>query len=118
EEAAQASGIDLRRYKLIAFLVSAAFTSVGGTLMAQYVLYIEPATVFATSISIDLALMTILGGVGTLLGPVLGAVIALPLQEFLRDWLGNAGAGAHLVVYGALLIVIVMLLPQGVIGAW
>ncbi|MCY1534171.1 hypothetical protein D9M68_695330 [compost metagenome] len=45
-------------------------------------------------------------------------MIALPLQEFLRDWLGNAGAGAHLVVYGGLLIVIVMLLPQGVIGAW
>lgn len=118
EEAAQAIGIDLRRYKLIAFLISAAFTSLGGTLMAQYVLYIEPSTVFSTTISIDVALMSILGGIGTLWGPLLGAAIAMPLQEFLRDWLGAAGAGAHLVAYGALLILIVMLLPQGVVGAW
>ncbi|OZI50648.1 branched-chain amino acid ABC transporter permease [Bordetella genomosp. 4] len=118
EDAAQAVGIDLRRYKLIAFLISAAFTSLGGTLMAQYVLYIEPSTVFNTTISIDLALMSILGGIGTLWGPLLGAAVTMPLQEFLRDWLGSAGAGAHLVVYGALLVVIVMLLPQGIVGAW
>ncbi|MCJ9713210.1 hypothetical protein LWS69_29630, partial [Bordetella hinzii] len=60
----------------------------------------------------------ILGGLGTLAGPLLGAAVAVPLQEFLRDWLGSAGAGAHLAVYGALLVVIVMLMPQGVVGAW
>ncbi len=118
EEAARASGIDLRRYKLLALLLSAAFTSLGGTLMAQYVLYIEPGTVFSLAISVDLALMSILGGLGTLAGPLLGAAVAVPLQEFLRDWLGSAGAGAHLAVYGALLVVIVMIMPQGVVGAW
>ncbi|AKQ54204.1 branched-chain amino acid ABC transporter permease [Bordetella hinzii] len=118
EEAARASGIDLRRYKLLALLLSAGFTSLGGTLMAQYVLYIEPGTVFSLAISVDLALMSILGGLGTLAGPLLGAAVAVPLQEFLRDWLGSAGAGAHLAVYGALLVVIVMLMPQGVVGAW
>ena len=118
EDAAQAAGIEPRRYKLIAFLLSAGLTSLGGTLMAQYVLYIEPGTVFSMAISVDLALMSILGGVGTLAGPIVGAVLALPLQEFLRDWLGSAGAGAHLVAYGALLVCIVMLLPQGVVGAW
>lgn len=118
EEAAQATGVDLRRYKLIAFLVSAAFTSVGGTLMAQYVMYIEPSTVFDITISIDLALMSILGGIGTLAGPLVGALITLPLQEFLKDWLSAVGPGAHLVVYASLLILIVMLLPEGVVGLW
>lgn len=118
EEAAQSVGIDLRRYKLLVFLISAGFTSIGGTLMAQYVLYIEPSTVFSMTISIDLALMSILGGIGTILGPLMGAVIALPLQEFLKDWLGSFGAGAHLVVYAGFLILIVMLLPEGVMGLW
>lgn len=116
EDAAQAVGIDLRRYKLTAFLLSAGLTSAGGTFMAQYVLYIEPATVFNITISIDLALMTILGGIGTIFGPLVGAVITLPLQEFLKDWLGPFGAGAHLVVYALILIGIVMLLPEGVMG--
>ena len=118
EEAAQSVGIDLRRYKLIAFLISAGFTSIGGTLMAQYVLYIEPSSVFNMTISIDLALMTIMGGIGTILGPLVGALITIPLQELLKDWLGPFGAGAHLVVYAAILILIVMLLPEGVVGAW
>ncbi|NYT79769.1 branched-chain amino acid ABC transporter permease [Alcaligenaceae bacterium] len=118
EEAAQSVGIDLRRYKLFVFLISAGFTSIGGTLMAQYVLYIEPSTVFNMTISIDFALMSILGGIGTILGPVVGAAIAIPLQEFLKDWLGPYGAGAHLVVYAAFLILIVMLLPEGVMGLW
>jgi branched-chain amino acid transport system permease protein len=118
EDAAQSVGIDLRRYKLIAFLISAGFTSIGGTLMAQYVLYIEPSSVFNMTISIDLALMTIMGGIGTILGPLIGALITIPLQEFLKDWLGSFGAGAHLVVYAAILILIVMLLPEGVVGAW
>ena len=116
EDAAQASGINLRHYKLIAFLLSAGFTSIGGTLMAQYVLYIEPSTVFNIAISVDVALITILGGIGTLLGPLFGAIITLLLQEFLKDWLGQFGAGAHLVVYGSLLVIIVMLLPQGTMG--
>ncbi|MYN13923.1 branched-chain amino acid ABC transporter permease [Pusillimonas sp. TS35] len=118
EEAAQSVGIDLRRYKLIAFLLSAGLTSIGGTLMAQYVLYIEPATVFSLTISIDVALMSILGGIGTIFGPLIGAVVTLPLQEFLKDWLGPYGAGAHLVVYALILIVIVMVLPEGVMGVW
>ncbi len=118
EDAAQSVGIDLRRYKLIAFLMSAGFTSVGGTLMAQYVLYIEPSSVFNVTISIDLALMTIMGGIGTILGPLIGALITIPLQEFLKDWLSPFGVGAHLVVYAAILILIVMLLPEGVVGAW
>ncbi|MDX5361641.1 MAG: branched-chain amino acid ABC transporter permease, partial [Alphaproteobacteria bacterium] len=117
DEAAEAAGISVRRYKLLALLVSTFLTSLGGTILAQYTLYIEPETVFNISISINLALMSILGGLGTLLGPVVGAIIALPLQEFLRDWFGAAAAGAHLAVYGVLLIVMVVAMPQGIVGA-
>jgi branched-chain amino acid transport system permease protein len=116
EEAADAAGVPVRNYKLLAFVVSAFLTSIGGTLMAQYVMYIEPGTVFTISFSVDLALMAILGGVGTLAGPVIGAAIALPLREFLVEVFGASGAGTHLVVYGMLLVVIVVLLPEGLLG--
>lgn len=116
EEAADAAGVPVRRYKLLALVVSAALTSIGGTLMAQYVMYIEPGTVFTISFSVDLALMSILGGVGTLAGPVLGAAIALPFREFLVEAFGSSAFGTHLVVYGLMLVVIVVLLPQGLVG--
>ncbi len=118
EDAADASGISIRRYKLIAFLMSAFLTSVGGTLMAQYILYIEPGTVFSIELSIDLPLIAILGGIGTVLGPFIGALILIPLRETLVEQLGGALPGAHLVIYGFLLILIVILLPQGLIGGF
>ena len=116
EEAALASGIPMRRYKMVALLVSAFFTSAGGTLLAQYVLYIEPTSVFNVAISIDLPLMALLGGIGTIAGPVIGAAIALPLRDILLETFGQSAPGLHLVIYGIALIVIVILLPNGLIG--
>jgi branched-chain amino acid transport system permease protein len=116
DEAAEAAGVPIRRYKLIAFLISAFLTSLGGTLLAQYVLYIEPGTVFSIELAVDLPLMAILGGIGTILGPLVGATILLPLREILVETLGGAASGAHLVLYGFLLIVIVILLPHGLLG--
>lgn len=116
EEAAVASGIPMRKYKMIAFLISAFFTSIGGTLLAQYILYIEPSSVFSTAISIDLPLMALLGGIGTIAGPVIGAVIALPLRDILLETFGQSAPGLHLVIYGIALMVIVVVLPHGLIG--
>jgi branched-chain amino acid transport system permease protein len=116
EDAADASGIHIRRYKLLAFVVSAFLTSIGGTLMAQYILYIEPGTVFSMELSVDLPLMSILGGIGTVLGPFVGALILIPLRELLVEHLGGTLPGAHLVLYGLLLILIVILLPHGLLG--
>ena len=116
EDAADASGVSIRRYKLIAFLLSAFLTSIGGTLMAQYVLYIEPGTVFSVELSVDLPLMAILGGIGTVVGPFIGAAILIPLREILVEQLGGTLSGAHLVIYGFLLIVIVIVLPHGLMG--
>ncbi|MBC7282281.1 branched-chain amino acid ABC transporter permease [Hoeflea sp.] len=116
EEAAVASGIPMRKYKMIAFLISAFFTSIGGTLLAQYILYIEPSSVFSTAISIDLPLMALLGGIGTIAGPVIGAVIALPLRDILLETFGQSAPGLHLVIYGIALMVIVIVLPHGLLG--
>jgi branched-chain amino acid transport system permease protein len=116
EEAADASGVPIRRYKLIAFMLSAFLTSIGGTMMAQYVLYIEPGTVFSVELAVDLPLMAILGGIGTVIGPFIGAAIVIPLREILVELLGGTLSGAHLVIYGFLLIVIVIVLPHGLMG--
>lgn len=116
EEAAVAAGIAMRRYKMIALLVSAFLTSVGGTLLTQYVLYIEPTSVFNMAYSVDLPLMALLGGIGTITGPIVGAAIALPLRDLLLDVFGQSAPGLHLVIYGIALVVIVILLPKGLMG--
>ena len=115
EEAAQALGVNTTRYKLIALLVSACFTSVAGTFYAQYISYIEPYGIFALDFSVLLAMMAIIGGMGTVWGPVAGAFIVTPLSEFLRASLGGELQGLYLVIYGTVLILIVILLPSGVV---
>jgi branched-chain amino acid transport system permease protein len=115
EDAAQALGIDTARYKLVAVLVSAFFTALAGTFYAQYILYIEPFAIFSLDFSVLLAMMAIIGGLGTVWGPVAGAFLVTPLQEILQAKLGGELQGLHLVVYGTVLIVVVILLPQGIV---
>ncbi|HWT82007.1 MAG TPA: branched-chain amino acid ABC transporter permease [Candidatus Methylomirabilis sp.] len=115
EDAAQALGIDTARYKLVAVLVSAFLTSLAGTFYAQYIFYIEPFQTFSLDFSVLLAMMAIIGGVGTVWGPVAGAFLVTPLQEVLQAKLGGSLQGLHLVIYGTVLIVVVILLPQGIV---
>ncbi|HTU00355.1 MAG TPA: branched-chain amino acid ABC transporter permease [Candidatus Sulfotelmatobacter sp.] len=117
EDAAQALGIDTARYKLVAVLVSAFLTSLGGTFYAQYIFYIEPFQTFSLDFSVLLAMMAIIGGLGTVWGPVAGAFLVTPLQEVLQAKLGGTLQGLHLVIYGAVLIVVVIALPQGIVGS-
>jgi branched-chain amino acid transport system permease protein len=117
EDAAQALGIDTARYKLVAVLVSAFLTSLAGTFYAQYIFYIEPFQTFSLDFSVLLAMMAIIGGLGTVWGPVAGAFLVTPLQEVLQAKLGGSMQGLHLVVYGTVLIVVVILLPQGIVGS-
>ncbi len=115
EDAAHALGINTARYKLVAVLISAFLTAMAGTFYAQYILYIEPFAIFSLDFSVLLAMMAIIGGVGTVWGPVAGAFLVTPLQEVLQAKLGGELHGLHLVVYGAVLIVVVILLPQGIV---
>ncbi|RPJ23023.1 MAG: branched-chain amino acid ABC transporter permease [Planctomycetaceae bacterium] len=115
EDAAQALGVNTGRYKLVALLVSAFFTSVMGTFYAQYIFYIEPFGIFSLDFGVLLAMMSIIGGLGTVWGPIVGAFFVTPLGEFLRANLGGQFQGLHLVIYGTVLILMVILLPNGVV---
>ena len=115
-DTAQAMGVNSARYKLYALMVSAFFTAMCGAFYAQYVLHIEPATVMSLDISIKIVLVTVLGGAGTIWGPLLGAAILIPLQEYSRIWLGGTGKGVDLIVLGGLIVVICIFEPNGLVG--
>ena len=116
DQAAETLGINTTKAKMIAFLISAGLTAIGATIYAQYVLFIEPHSEFSISVSIDLALISMVGGLGTTVGPVIGSFLLIPLQEFLRGWLGGIYQGLHFVIYGALLIAVVMFMRRGIIA--
>ncbi len=116
QDAAEALAVNTHRCKLLALIISVFFTAIAGTFYAQYFLFIDPEIGFSLSLSIQLALISIIGGLGTVAGPVLGAFILTPLDVFLRGWLGSISAGLNLIVYGAILIVAVMYFPLGVVG--
>lgn len=115
EEAADALGINIFKYKLSAMAISAFLTAVAGTLYAQYYLTIDPDSVFGIGLSIEVLLGPIIGGAGTVLGPLVGATILEVLKEGTRNFLGSY-SGVHLMVYGAILIVVIIFLPKGVLG--
>jgi len=115
-DAARSVGVDTTRYKLFAMIISAFFTALGGTLYAQYVLYIDPDSVLLLSLSTRICLIAVLGGTGTLWGPLIGAAILIPMSEFTRIYLGGGGRGIHLVVYGALIILVAVFEPGGLMA--
>lgn len=119
EDAALSLGVPARRLKVAAIAVSAALTSIAGALWAQYVGFVDPAYVFSLDISIKFSLAAIVGGLGTALGPFLGAVLVTVIETWLRAELGGIGAryvGLYLVIYGCALIVIVRYAPRGIVG--
>ena len=115
-DAAQSVGVPVARYKLIAIAMSAAFSSIGGTFYAQYVLYLDPDSVFPLSLSILVCLLAVVGGVGTLWGPLVGTALMIPLSEFTRIKFGGTGSGVDLIIYGALLTTVATFQPTGLVG--
>ncbi|MBS1253815.1 MAG: High-affinity branched-chain amino acid transport system permease protein LivH [Anaerolineales bacterium] len=115
-DAARSLGINITRYKLYAIMLSAAFTAIAGTFYAQFVLYISPNTVFALLFSIQMCLVAVLGGTGTLAGPIIGAAILIPMAEYTRVYLAGRAGGLHLVVYGLLIMLISIYQPGGLMG--
>ena len=115
-DAAQSLGVNLSLYKQIAFAISSFFTALGGSLYAHKELYIDPASVLHTGLSIKMALVSILGGVGTLSGPVIGAAVLTFIEEGTRVVFGGSGKGTDLVIYAALIVIIAVYYPSGVVG--
>ena len=115
-EAAEGLGIDTTKFKMVAMIISAFLTALCGSFYAQYILYIDPPSVLSLDISIKIVLVTVLGGAGTIIGPILGSAILIPLSEYSRILLGGTGKGVDLIVFGALILVISVFQPQGVAG--
>jgi branched-chain amino acid transport system permease protein len=116
QDAAASLGVHVAREKRWAIAVSAALTAMAGTFYAQYTLFIDPESVFPLSLSILICLVAVLGGVGTLWGPVLGAAVLVPLSEGTRVMLGGGGKAIDLLVYGALIMLIAVFQPSGLVG--
>jgi branched-chain amino acid transport system permease protein len=116
EEVAGALGVNTLPLKLGSLGLSAALTGMLGTFYAQYITFIDPDSAFNIFDSIQMALVAIIGGVGTLLGPVLGALLMVPLGVWLRGLLGSQMAGLHLVIYAVILIVAALFMPRGIMG--
>ena len=115
-EAAESLGVVVFNSKMAAAAVSAFFTSVAGSFYAQFVGYIDPESVMAFQFSLLMALPAVLGGIGTLWGPALGAVILIPLNELMRSYIGGSGAGIDLIIYGLLIIMISLARPEGLVS--
>jgi branched-chain amino acid transport system permease protein len=117
EDAAKAAGVNPLLVRTSAMALSASLTGIGGSLFAQYFLYLDPTFVISPELSFQFALLPAVGGLGTAIGPVLGSFLITPLSELLRGYLGNAAAGLHLVIYSAGLIVVMLYFPSGIAGA-
>jgi branched-chain amino acid transport system permease protein len=115
EEAAKALGVDTLRIKIIAMTISAAITAAGGCFYVQYFLFVDAGIAYGPWISVEALLAPIIGGVGTVAGPLLGAVVVKSLGEITKVVTGDA-PGLDLAVYGCVLIAIVALAPRGIVG--
>ncbi len=134
QDAAHSLGINLTFYKNVALAISAAFTAAAGGFFAMFVKFIDPNIVFGIDVSVQIVLICIVGGIGTILGPVVGAAVLVPLSEVLRNPRGLVQVGlassdsavvrfierylanAHLLVYGLLVVVVILVAPEGVVG--
>jgi branched-chain amino acid transport system permease protein len=113
-DVAEVLGVNVVKYRLIAIMVSAFLSAMAGTFYAQYILYIDPESVMLGAISIQIVLISMLGGAGSVLGPVIGAAILIPLAETTRVMLGHKGTGVDMLIYGFLITLISVYQPQGV----
>jgi branched-chain amino acid transport system permease protein len=115
ERAARSLGVAAGRYKLYAYMLSAGLTAVAGSLYATMFGFIDPESGFGILISVKMLIMAALGGAGLLFGPLVGALILVPLEEISNSLLGGRGAGLTFVVYGAIIVIIARFLPSGLL---
>lgn len=118
-QAAEVIGVDTVRTRIVASVISAGLMGGCGTLYAQFMFFFDPDTVFSlVGISVRVALICIIGGVGTAGGPIVGALIMIPLEEFFNSWLSGEGAGYSQLGYGLILILIILAEPRGLAALW
>ena len=116
EEAAAAIGIDVLREKLRVTVISAALTALGGAIFGQYLMYLNPETVSGIAVSLQIVFAAIVGGMYTMLGPIVGALLTISLNEGLRVAFATNFIGAANTIYGMLLILCIIFMPRGIVG--
>lgn len=116
QETAESLGVNSTAVKLAAMALSAALAALCGAFFVQYNLRVDPGMVMSLDMSMKFVLVTILGGAGTLAGPLLGAAVLIPLQEYTRAMWGGLGGGVDLIIFGFLIILIIIKQPAGITG--
>ena len=118
ERAARSLGVPVRRTKMKALALSAAFTSIAGSLYVIKTGFIDPDSGFGILISVQMVIVAALGGAGTLFGPLLGALILIPLQSATNTWFGGGGSGLTYILYGGIIVLIARFEPGGLFEFW
>lgn len=119
EAAAAALGVNTSLYKTLALVIGAAMAGIGGGFYVMYVTFVEPPQVFDLGLNVEIIMAApIIGGLGSLAGPVLGGILNKPLAEFIRGTLSAGRSGTTLIVYGTFLIVAILFMPRGVTGVF
>ncbi len=118
DRAASSLGVPVLRYKLYALLLSAAFTSLAGSLYAVMVGFIDPESALGILISVKMVIVAALGGAGTLFGPLVGAIILVPLEETTNALYGGSGTGITFIIYGAIIVFVARFQPGGIAEIW
>lgn len=116
QETAESLGVNSTLVKLTAMALSAALAALCGAFFAQYNYRVDPPMVMSLDMSMKFVLITILGGLGTFWGPLLGALVLIPLQEYTRAYLAHLGAGVDLIIFGLIIIVAMIKQPRGIMG--
>lgn len=119
EHAAAALGVNTSRYKTIAVVIGAAMAGVGGGFYVMYVTFVDPTQVFNLSLNVEIVMAgPIIGGLGSLAGPVFGALLNKPIAELVRGFLAAERSGISLIVYGSFLVLAILFLPRGLTGVF
>ncbi len=113
-DAAESLGINLTRYRVIAMAISCFLMGFAGTFYAQYFRYLGPTRIFGHDLSVQIALLALIGGQGTVLGPVFGAILLVPLTEVLSEHFGGTMPGLHLFIYGVVMMLVIRFMPRGI----
>jgi branched-chain amino acid transport system ATP-binding protein/branched-chain amino acid transport system permease protein len=112
-DAAESLGVNITRYNMIAMALSCFLTALGGTFYAQYFRYVNPTRLLGVDLAIEIALVGLIGGWQTVMGPVIGAIVLSPTSEIIRGQFGGTYAGLHLFLYGLVLMLVILFLPKG-----
>jgi len=112
-EAAMALGVNVARAKLIAMVMSCFLTALAGTFYAQFTLYIHPKSIISLDLSFEIAFIALIGGRGSIAGPVLGALLLRPVSDFSRIYFGATLPGLHLIIFGVVLVLVMIYQPRG-----